>query len=63
MEISSTGGGTVWLNTTAPVVPGETITIDFMVFDVSDCILDSLALLDQFEWLIDPTEVGTEPNP
>src|SRR5207237_1270115 len=38
---SVTGGGTTWLTTDAPVVPGETIVLDFMVFDVSDGILDS----------------------
>ena len=56
------GGGTVWLETTAPVVPGETITLQLMVFDVSDDILDSLTILDGFEWDIDPSEVGTEPQ-
>ncbi len=44
------GGGTVWLETTAPVVPGETIVLELMVFDVSDNIFDSLVLLDGFEW-------------
>lgn len=46
-----TGGGTPWLNITAPVVPGESITLDLMIFDVSDNILDSLVLLDGFTWL------------
>ncbi len=61
METSNWGGGTVWLQTTAPVVPGETMTIEFMVFDVSDTILDSLALLDAFEWSTDASGVGTGP--
>ena len=56
-----TGGGTVWLQTTAPVLPGETIVFELMVFDVSDPILDSLVLLDDFEWSIDPSSVGTGP--
>jgi hypothetical protein len=59
MEIGSTGGGTTWLTTTAPIVPGELMTIEFMVFDVSDHILDSLTLLDAFEWSLDPSGVGT----
>jgi len=42
-----------------PVGSGETITIEFMVFDVSDGILDSLALLDAFEWSVTPSGVGT----
>ncbi len=59
MQLSSTGGGTNWLTTTAPVVPGETMTIEFMVFDVSDGILDSLAILDNFQWSLDASAVGT----
>ncbi len=44
------GGGTGWLTTTAPVTPGETITLRFIVFDESDGILDSVALIDDFRW-------------
>jgi hypothetical protein len=56
------GGGTVWLETTAPVEPGETMVLELMVFDVSDGVLDSLVVLDGFEWDIDPSDVGTEPQ-
>jgi hypothetical protein len=56
------GGGTVWLETTAPVVPGEIITLDLMIFDVSDGVLDSLSLLDNFQWSINPSGVGTNPG-
>lgn len=63
MQLNNTGGGTVWLETTAPVVPGETIELTLMVFDVSDNILDSLVLLDAFEWDIEPSDVGTQPQP
>lgn len=59
MQLSNTGGGTKWLTTTAPIVPGETMVIEFMVFDVSDGILDSLTILDNFKWSIDPSGVGT----
>lgn len=59
MELGNTGGGTAWLTTTAPIVPGETMQIEFMVFDVSDHILDSLTLLDNFQWSLDPSGVGT----
>ena len=62
MELDNTGGGTVWLTTTSPVVPGEVMTLDLMIFDVSDNVLDSLVLLDGFEWSIDPSDVGTEPQ-
>ena len=55
MDIGNTGGGTDWLDITAPVVPGETIVLELMVFDVSDGILDSLVLLDDLDWeLISP---------
>lgn len=44
------GGGSNWITATAPVVPGETITLDLMVFDNGDNIGDSVALIDQFRW-------------
>ena len=50
MEVGNAGGGTKWLTTEAPVVPGETMQIEFMVFDVSDTALDSMTLLDNFQW-------------
>ena len=56
-----TGGGTAWLTTTAPVVPGETITLELMLFDVSDNALDSITLLDSFQWSVMPSGVGTGP--
>jgi hypothetical protein len=52
---TATGGGTKWLTTKAPVVPGEVITLDLMVFDVSDHRLDSLAILDNFRWSATPS--------
>ena len=42
--------GTKWLTTTAGVQPGETITVVFAIFDVSDSILDSYVFLDNFSW-------------
>ena len=38
--------GTKWLTTTTPVTPGETITLVLAIFDLSDSILDSYALID-----------------
>ncbi len=52
-------GGTSWLTTQAPVVAGEIITLDFHIWDTSDHVLDSVVMLDNFEWLIEPTEVIT----
>ncbi len=42
--------GTKWLSTTAPVIPGEQITVVFAIFDLSDSILDSYVFLDNFLW-------------
>jgi hypothetical protein len=53
------GGATEWLTTDAPIVPGETITLDLMVFDVSDHIYDTLVLLDNFRWSLTPVTLGT----
>jgi hypothetical protein len=47
--------GTNWLTTTAGVMPGETITVVFAIFDLSDPILDSYAFLDNFKWGCEPT--------
>ena len=44
-------GGTTWQTTTAPVVPGSTVTLRFSIWDSGDGILDSTALIDNFRWL------------
>lgn len=56
---TTSGGATGWLTATAPVTPGETFTIDFMVWDAGDGALDSTALLDHFHWLAETTVVST----
>ena len=43
--------GTDWSLARGPVVPGETLTLDLMVFDVGDNIIDMNVLLDDFQWL------------
>lgn len=49
---ATTGGGsTGWLKTSAPVKPGETITLRFAIWDTTDSSLDSTALLDHFSWI------------
>lgn len=53
------GGGTEWLTTDAPVTPGETMTLDLQIFDVSDDIYDSNVLLDNFRWALSPVVLGT----
>ncbi len=49
------GAGTGWLRTSVPVVPGEKITMTFMVFEEGDGKHDTSVLLDNFQWL--PTKV------
>ncbi len=53
---ADSGGGTGWLTTTAPVVPGEKIRLTFMIFDEGDHILDSTVLLDNFRWELEPVD-------
>ena len=48
--------GTKWLNTTAPVTPGENITLVLAIFDLSDPILDSYVFLDNFGWGCEGTD-------
>lgn len=45
------GAATGWLTTTAPVTPGETITLRFVIFDQKDRATDSQVLLDGFTWI------------
>ena len=53
---------TSWLQTTAPIEPGSEITLRFTVYDSGDGALDSLTLIDNFEWVLEPgTKVGTTP--
>ncbi len=53
------GGGTAWLSTTAPVIGGEIISLDFYIWDTQDRKYDSTVLLDNFRWLLDETKVNT----
>ncbi|MEZ4294266.1 MAG: choice-of-anchor L domain-containing protein [Polyangiaceae bacterium] len=53
------GGSTTWLTTDAPVVPGETVTLELMVFDVQDNFFDSHALIDNFRWTAANVVLGT----
>jgi hypothetical protein len=42
--------GTRWLETVAPVVPGEEIEVVFAIFDLSDAYFDTVVLLDGVHW-------------
>ena len=41
---------TSWLQSTAPVKPGDEITLIFAIFDMSDSIFDSFVLIDDIDW-------------
>jgi hypothetical protein len=41
---------TGWLNTQAPIAPGQEFTIRFAIWDMGDPILDSTVLVDNFGW-------------
>ena len=56
-------GATSWLQTKAPVIPGETITIQFMVWDTGDHILDSSVLIDNWRWDAKGTTAPTTDRP
>ncbi len=58
-QLATVGGATGWLTTQAPVDPGETFTIDFMIFDAGDEALDSSVLIDNFQWLGGNVSTGT----
>jgi hypothetical protein len=47
---TTNGGATGWLTSSAPVKGGETFTLEFMIWDTGDGILDSSVLLDNFTW-------------
>ena len=53
------GGGTGWLETSGNVTPGEIIKLRIAIWDTSDHILDSLAVVDGFRWSVDASQPGT----
>jgi hypothetical protein len=56
---NQTGGATGWLVTSGNVVGGETIKLRIAVWDTSDGMYDSLALIDNFQWSVDASTPGT----
>jgi hypothetical protein len=55
---------TSWLRTTAPVTPGQEITITWTTYDSADGVLDSTTLIDNWLWIAEPgTQVETQPPP
>ena len=58
-QVSLQGGGTGWLETSGNVTPGEIIKLRIAIWDTSDHILDSLAVIDGFRWSVDASQPGT----
>lgn len=59
-EPSTLGGATGWLSSTAPIQAEETFTLELVLWDTGDGILDSSVLLDNFYWLAGQVTTSTE---
>ncbi len=53
------GGGTGWLVTSGNVKPGEIMKLRIAIWDTSDHVLDSIAVIDGFQWDVDVAQPGT----
>jgi hypothetical protein len=53
------GGGTGWLTTSGNVAPGELMKLRIAIWDTSDHLYDSLAVIDGFQWSVDTSQPGT----
>lgn len=56
-------GATSWLRTTANVIPGETITVSFMIWNTGDHVLQSAIVLDNFQWSAQETTAPITDRP
>jgi hypothetical protein len=62
---STAGGATSWLTSTAPAQAGETISLEFIIWDTGDESYDSTVLLDNWVWQGQevPAAPITQPSP
>lgn len=60
---STNGGATGWLTSQAPVQAGETFTLELMIWDTGDAVLDSSVLIDNFSWAQGTVDTSTERPP
>lgn len=56
------GGGTGWLTMDGNVSPGEVFELRLAIWDSGGHIFDSLVLLDDWQWSIDPAQPGLQPQ-
>jgi hypothetical protein len=59
-KTSTSGGATGWLTSSAPVGGGEEFTLDLMIWDTGDGVLDSSVLVDNFSWAEGEVVVNTD---
>ncbi len=59
-EWQTYAGGTDWLEVSAPVTPGAAFRLRFAIWDTGDALLDSTVLIDDFEWVAEPVDVGLQ---
>ncbi len=59
---NTTGGGTGWLKMAGNVKGGETMEIRFTIWDTGDGVWDSLVLLDDWQWSVQASQPGVQPN-
>jgi hypothetical protein len=62
-QMATLGGATGWLTTKAPIMPGEQFTLEFMIWDAGDGLLDSSVLIDHFQWIGGTVSTGTTRPP
>lgn len=64
-DTEATHAATGWLRTQAPVTPGSVITLRLAIWDSGDNNLDSLVLVDNFQWVKAefPDATPDEPPP
>ncbi|MCA9661742.1 MAG: choice-of-anchor L domain-containing protein, partial [Myxococcales bacterium] len=56
------GGGTGWLTMDGNVAPGEVFELRLAIWDSGGHIFDSLVLLDDWQWSVDPAQPGLQPQ-
>jgi hypothetical protein len=61
-DVWDDAGATGWLQTTAPITPGDTFSIRFAIWDTGDNELDSTVLIDNFQWILEGSP-GVETLP
>ncbi len=59
---NTTGGGTGWLKMSGNVKGGETMEVRFAIWDTGDAFYDSLVLLDDWQWSVQASQPGVQPN-